>query len=214
MTAADNVNPYLGRYPLLASRRGIWREIARYVRRDAPNAQTVLELGAGYCDFINTFPASRKLAFDLNAEMAAYADPGVELRIGDAVELAGIEPSSLDLVFASNFLEHLDAEQLHRLLVRVREALRPGGRIILIQPNFRKCPEHYFDDDTHKTVFSDESLAQLVVSHGFKIEKIVPGLLPFSMKSRLPKWPILVRLYLSSPVKPGAAQMYLVASRR
>jgi hypothetical protein len=33
------------------------------------------------------------------------------------------------------------------------------------------------------------------------------------MKSRLPKWPILVRLYLHSPVRPLGAQMYVVAER-
>lgn len=212
MTSTDN--PYRGRYPFLDFRRGVWREIARHVRRDAPNAETVLELGAGYCDFINAFSAERKIAFDLNPEMREFAEPEVDLRIADATRLDGLEDASIDLVFASNFLEHLDRQELERLLPNIHRVLRPGGRLILIQPNFRKCPQHYFDDDTHKTVFSDESLAQLVVDGGFKIERIVPGFLPFSMKSRLPKWPILVRLYLSSPVKPNAAQMYLVASRR
>ena len=46
---------------------------------------------------------------------------------------------------------------------------------------------------------------------GFRVVRKVPGLLPFSMKSRLPKWPFLIRAYLSSPWKPLAAQMYFVA---
>ena len=205
---------YRGRYPFLDFRGGVWREIASYVRRDAPEAETVIELGAGYCDFINAFPAKRKIAFDLNEEMRAFAAHDVELRVEDAITLSEIADETIDLVFASNFLEHLDQRELGTMLPNVHRVLRPGGRLILIQPNFRLCPEHYFDDDTHKTVFSDETLAQLVVDHGFKIERIVPRFLPFSMKSRLPKWPVLVRLYLHSPVKPNAGQMYLVASRR
>lgn len=206
--------PYEGRYPFMASRQGVWREICRYVRRDAPDAKTVLELGAGYCDFINSFEAPRKLAFDLNPEMRAFAGPDVDLRIGDAVLLPGIEDATIDLVFASNFLEHLTAEQLGQLLPRVKAVLRPGGKLALLQPNYRRCGARYFDDDTHVTVFSDDNLAQLLLDYGFRMKKIVPGLLPFSMKSRLPKWPALVRLYLESPIKPNGAQMYLVAERR
>ncbi len=205
---------YRGRYPVLDERRGVWREITRHIAEDAPGAQVVAELGAGYCDFINSFQAPTKIAFDLNPDMAQHADPDVEMRIGDAVAMPGVEERSLDLVFASNFLEHLDGEQLDRLLPRIRECLRPGGKLALVQPNFRLCPEHYFDDDTHVTVFSDESLAQLVVDHGFRILKVVPRFLPFSMKSRLPKWPVLVRMYLASPLRPNAGQMYLVAERR
>jgi hypothetical protein len=65
--------PYAGAYPWLEERRSVWREIARYVRRDAPDVGTLVELGPGYCDFINQFPASRKIGFDLNPEMAAFA---------------------------------------------------------------------------------------------------------------------------------------------
>jgi SAM-dependent methyltransferase len=210
MTAA---NPYIGAYPWLSARRGIWREIVRYVARDAPGAGAVLELGAGYCDFINQFPARRRVAFDLNPEMRKHADPGVDLRIEDCLRLPGIEPRSMDLVFASNFLEHFGAPELEVLLGSVAGALRPGGRLALIQPNYRRCARRYFDDPTHKTIFHDGNIAALLAPHGLRVVKLVPGLLPFSMKSRGPKWPLLVRLYLAAPVRPRAAQMYVVAER-
>lgn len=210
MTAAD---AYVGRYPELAFRAAVWREIARYVRRDAPDVGTLVELGAGFCDFVNQFPADRRIAFDLNPEMRRHAAPGVELRVDDAVALPGVAAESVDLVFASNFLEHLDAGQLDALLPRVRAVLRPGGRLLLIQPNHRLCAERYFDDPTHVTVFDDRSLPALLERHGLSVRRVVPGLLPFSMKSRLPKWPFLVRAYLASPLRPLAAQMYVVAER-
>lgn len=206
-------NPYVGLYPFLQGRRGVWREIARFVERDAPGARTVAELGAGYCDFINAFSAQRKIAFDLNPEMAAFAAPEVDLRIADATKLPDIESGSLDLVFASNFLEHLEQEELDALLPRIRAVLSPRGRLILIQPNYRLCAEHYFDDPTHRTVFDDSSIAELLVRHGLRVVRVEPGLLPFSMRSRLPKWAWLTRLYLRLPVRPLAAQMYVVAER-
>jgi len=204
-------NPYVGAYPELPGRRAVWSAIARFVARDAPDVATLVELGAGYCDFLNQFPAKRRIGFDLNPEMQRYADADVELRIESAIALSGIAPASVDLCFASNFLEHLDAEELDALLPRVRRALAPGGRLILLQPNHRLCAAHYFDDPTHRTIFDDANIAPCLARYGFRVVRLVPGLLPFSMRSRLPKWGWLTRLYLALPVRPLAAQMYVVA---
>lgn len=206
-------NPYLGAYPELRGRRRVWRAIVRYIRRDAPDVETLIELGAGYCDFINQFPADKKIAFDLNPEMRAHALPGVDLRIEDATALASVPNESIDLVFASNFLEHLEGDQIDSLLGRCFEVLKPGGRLILIQPNHRLCAETYFDDPTHRTIFDDANIGEWLARHRLKIRKLVPGLLPFSMKGRLPKSELLTWLYLISPWKPLAAQMYIVAEK-
>lgn len=197
----------------MRGRRAVWREIARYVARDVPSAGTVVELGAGYCDFINSISARRKIAFDLNPEMRAHAEPDVDLRIESAMGLSGLERGSVDLVFASNFLEHLNEAELDRLLPAIRDVLSPNGRFAVIQPNHRLCADHYFDDPTHVTVFSDLNLPSYMQRHGMRVHKLVPGLLPFSMNSRLPKTAILTRLYLASPIKPLAAQMYAVMGR-
>jgi SAM-dependent methyltransferase len=206
-------NPYLGAYPFLAGRAGIWREIARYVLRDAPGAASVLELGAGYCDFINHVPAQTRIAFDLNPEMAAFAGPGVAFRAGDCRGLPGVGDGSMDAVFASNFLEHFTVAEVVALLGDIRRVLRPAGRLLLLGPNYRRQPAHYWDDPTHKTALDDRNLPPLLARHGFRVLRMDPGLLPFSMSSRLPKLPLLVRFYLHSPLRPLAAQMYAVAER-
>jgi SAM-dependent methyltransferase len=207
----NDANEYSGAYPYLRERADVWREIARYVRRDAPGAKVVVELGPGYCDFINAFPAERKIAFDLNSEMLEYADAEVDLRIQDANHLSDLPPGSVDLIFASNFLEHLGESEAIRLLSTARQALSDQGRLILLQPNHRRCADRYFDDPTHKTIFDDQSIGHWLRRSGLRPRRIVPGLLPFSMRSGLPKWPLLVRLYLNSPFRPMAAQMYVVA---
>lgn len=213
MNERNHLNPYVGAYPWLDGRAGIWREIARYVLKDAPHARTVVELGAGYCDFINNVPAPARFAFDLNPDMARFAGPGVKLRVGDCQGLPGIADGSVDLLFASNFLEHFTVEEAAALLGDAHRVLRPGGRIALIQPNHLRCPGHYWDDPTHKTAFDHRNLPELLTRTGFRMLRMVPGLLPFSMKSRLPKIPLLVRWYLRSPIRPLAAQMYAVAER-
>jgi SAM-dependent methyltransferase len=202
-----------GRYPFLEFRQRVWKEIVAFVIKDAGEVTALLELGAGYCDFINQFPAKRKIAYDLNPEMLKFAGPDVDLRIEDAAHLRGLEENTMEMVFASNFLEHLDQGKLGTLLSRIRDVLTQKGKFIILQPNYRLCAERYFEDPTHRTVFSDENISGFLEPFGFKVIKLVPGLLPFSMQSRLPKWPFLVKLYLMSPLKPMAAQMYVVAEK-
>lgn len=205
---------YLGRYPELPSRAGVWCEVARWIERRIGPVESAIELGAGFCDFSNALAARRKRAFDINPEMARYAGPDVDFVCVDVTERWPADPASADLVFASNFLEHIPVADGASLLRNVHEALRPGGRVVLLQPNFRRCAARYFDDDTHVAVYSDDSLTQAVLDAGFAIERVDPGFLPLTMKSRLPKWRGLVRMYLRSPVKPGASQMLVVGRKR
>ncbi|MCB9651429.1 MAG: class I SAM-dependent methyltransferase [Deltaproteobacteria bacterium] len=120
---------YQGRYPVLASRRGVWQEVAGWIDRRFGPFDSAVELGAGYCDFINSLPARHKRALDINPEMAHHAGPGVEFICGDVTTKWPIAPSSADLVFASNFLEHIPVFAGATLLREVKEALRPGGRL-------------------------------------------------------------------------------------
>ena len=204
----------LGNYPFLQFRKGVWQAIIHYIQKDVKSIKTLIELGAGYGDFINQFPAEKKLAFDLNEKMKPFFERNVEFYSEDATGIAHLSKECADLVFASNFLEHLSHDTLKCLMPLVHRVLRPGGYLVLLQPNYRLCRDRYFEDTTHLTVFSDDTMVDFLSKYGFHVIKLIPGLLPFSMKSRLPKWPILVRMYLLSPFKPLAAQMYIVAKRR
>ena len=84
----------------------------------------------------------------------------------------------------------------------------------MLQPNYAKNPEHYFDDPTHVTIFTDVTLPAMLERHGLRVLKVVAGLLPFTMNSLLPKTGLLTRAYLASPWKPLAGQMYAVACKR
>jgi SAM-dependent methyltransferase len=201
-------------YPFLKYRKGVWLEIIRYIQKDVKSVKTIIELGAGYGDFINQFPAEKKMAFDLNKNMRPFYEQNVEFYAQDATGIGRFSNECADLVFASNFLEHLSQEALKHLMPLIHRALRPDGRFILLQPNYRLCKDRYFEDKTHLTVFSDQTMVDFLSGHDFDVIKLIPGLLPFSMQSRLPKWPILVRMYLLSPIKPLAAQMYIIAKKR
>ncbi len=201
-------------YPFLNSRKKVWQPIIQYVSKDCGFVDSVLELGPGFCDFINNFPARKKYCVEKNSAMQKYADKSVEFLSGNALNLKRFPIESLDLIFASNFLEHLTDEEHKILIPQIHSILKKSGKLVLIQPNFSLCKANYFDDVTHVTIFSATSIVEFLKDYNFHIEKIIPGFLPFSMKSKLPKISLLVKLYLISPIRPLAAQMYVVAAKK
>jgi len=150
---------------------------------------------------------------DLDATVKRSAAAHVESVVGDSTDLRQFVDASFDVVFASNLLEHLERAGASRLLAEARRVLRPGGRLILIQPNFRLQPGRYFDDFTHVAIYTDKSLADYLVAEGWTIEAVLARFLPLTLKSRGSGLTFLVPWYLRSPIKPLAGQMLVVASR-
>jgi SAM-dependent methyltransferase len=215
VTDSDYGSPYFqSRFSYDRDRDFVWQEVCRYLQpRFVPADAAILEIGAGYCHFINHIRGRERHALDLSADLARHASPGVVPHIQSCASLTGFEDSSLDVVFASNLFEHLTREQLAATFAEIRRVLRTGGRLVIIQPNFRYCAREYFDDYTHLQVFTHVSLADRLTAGGFRVEHLSPRFLPFSMKSRLPKSRRLVWLYLRSPLKPFGAQMLVVARK-
>jgi SAM-dependent methyltransferase len=204
---------YSTRYTPDARRAPVWRHITRYLSRWIPPDADVLELGAGYCDFSNHVQARSRTAMDVDGSVRTHAAPDVHTVVGDCRNLSMFDDESVDVVFASNLLEHLDRSAVDALLDDVRRILRPRGRLILVQPNYRLRPRQYFDDYTHVTVFSDRSLVDLLEARGLPVVHVQARFLPLTMKSRLAGAHRLVPLYLRSPIKPLAGQMLVVAER-
>ncbi len=193
------------------SRGPVWEHICRYLQRFVTADAAVLELGAGWCDFANQIRAARVVAMDQDDVVVTAAAPSVEAVVGDCTDLSRFGSGEFDVIFASNLLEHLHRPQVERLLAEAGRVLAAGGRLILMQPNFRLDPGRYFDDYTHVTIYTDRSLADHLTSLGWSIDVVMPRFLPLTLKSRASRLTFLVPAYLRSPVKPLAGQMLVVA---
>ncbi len=200
------------------SKARLWRVICReFFARYVPADACVLDLGAGYCDFVNNISARRRIAVDLNPDTKRFAAPGVEVhqlpleRVAEAVE-----PGTVDLAFASNVFEHLRGpDALLKVLANVRTALRPGGRIMIMQPNVRLVGGAFWDFFDHTLPLSERGMTEALEVAGFRVVECRARFLPYTTKSRLPQWAFLVRLYLR--FRPAqfllGKQMLLVAER-
>ena len=197
------------------ARAVVWRVIAEYVERWVPTDAHVLEVGAGYCGWINAVRGARKVAVDEWPDVARHASQSVEAVVLDAsTGLSRFADASFDLVLASNVIEHFEPDAAATLVGDIVRLLRLGGRLIVIQPNFRYAYRYYFDDYTHRSMFTHVSLANLLRSRGLRMLRVEPRFMPYSMReSRLPVTPWLVRAYLRSPIRPWAGQMLLVAQK-
>lgn len=201
----------------LPAKARIWRTLcdhffARYVRA----TDTVVDVGAGYCEFINHVPGARKIAIDLNPDVKRYAKPGVEILNEPCTKLASLDCGMADVVFMSNFLEHLPSKSaVFDTLAEAKRILKPGGRLMILQPNIRFLPGEYWDFFDHHTPLTDRSLAEALENLDMRIDVLIPRFLPYTTKGRLPQGAFFVRLYLMVPLvwRVLGKQAFIVASK-
>lgn len=184
-----------------AQKAGFWKILcddflSRYIRPD----DCVLDLAAGYCEFINHVRCRRRIAVDANEAAAAAAAPGVEFVHAPSTRLDAIASGSVDVVFVSNFFEHLPSKaDLFQTLAEIRRVLRPGGRLLVIQPNIRLVPGRYWDFVDHHLPLTDRSLVEALETSGLQPVEVRARFLPYTTKIRAPKASWLLRLYLRLP---------------
>jgi dolichol-phosphate mannosyltransferase len=203
-TAADVVRTIYDRRFDDASRdrkAQVWRVIVEHhLQRWVRPSDTVLDVGSGFGEFLNHVKCTRRIGVDLNPDSKNHLEPGIEFHQADATRLSMIADESVDVVFSSNFMEHLpDKGAVEGMIDEVFRILRRGGHFIALGPNVRVLPGDYWDFWDHHVAISDRSLTELLETRGFQVTDAVPRFLPYTTRSSLPQAPWLVRLYLAFP---------------
>jgi len=198
-------------------RAALWEVLCRVsLQRFIKPEDTVVDLGAGFCEFINTIRCGNKIAVDAKASVRERASSDVRVVTGEIPGvLAEISSASAHVVFCSNFFEHLrDKAQLLEVLAEVRRMLVPGGRLIVLQPNIRYAYREYWDFFDHHVALSHESLAEALGIAGFAIEVVRPRFLPYTTRSRVPQSPWILRVYLAlGPLQWLFGKQMLIVAR-
>lgn len=178
----------------------IWRELGKFFQRYiAPGARVIdIACDAGY--FIRNIRARERWATDIRPVESALPED-IHFVRASGLDLASVVPNDyFDLAFFSNYLEHLSSTEAVLEQLRVSFALlKPGGRVLILQPNIRLVGGSYWDFIDHQTALTEKSLAEAAQMAGFRTKQIIARFLPYTTKSRLPQNPALVRAYLAFP---------------
>ena len=198
-------------------RNSVWRLLCdEYFSKWIPPGSSVLDLGSGYCEFINNIDAAEKYAMDLNPATRLRAHADVRVLLQDCSSEWQVPPASLDAVFTSNFFEHLpDKAALERTVQFAWRALKPGGRLIALGPNIRYTGPAYWDFYDHYVALTDLSLKELMSKCGFEIDHAVAQFLPYTMANgrQYPAW--VLRLYLAlTPLWKVFGKQFLIVGRK
>jgi SAM-dependent methyltransferase len=195
----------------------LWAVLCKdFLQRYVAAGDAVLDLGAGFCEFINHIGAARKFALDVGEQVRRHAAADVQVHIGPVHELGWLADGTVDVVFASNLFEHLPSKDLLlTTLAEVHRVLRSGGRLLVLMPNIRFAYREYWDFLDHHLPLSDRSIVEALQLTGFAVREVRPRFLPYTTKSAAPQWPWLVRLYLRCPPlhRVFGKQMFVVGAK-
>ncbi len=200
----------------LAYRRAVWQVlISDFFLKFLTPEDTVLDLGCGYGEFINQVSCRRRFAIDLNPASAEHLNSQVTLFEQDCSTAWPLPEATLDVVFTSNFLEHLpDKTALARTIDEARRCLKAGGLLIALGPNIRYLPGRYWDFWDHHVPLTDRSLSELLQSRGFTVSLSIGKFLPYTMSQGRQYPVLLLRLYLRlRPVWRIFGRQFLVIAK-
>ena len=198
-------------------RNGVWKILcSRFFSQYIPEESAVLDLGAGWGEFINNVKANSKFAMDLNADTKEHLNDGITLIHQDCSEPWQLDSESLDVVFTSNFLEHLpNKERVDHTIAEAYRCLKKGGRIICLGPNIKYVNGAYWDFWDHYIPLTDASVEELLKLAGFNVRENIPRFLPYSMSNEKNPPLFTVSLYLKMPfIWPLLGKQFLVVAEK
>jgi SAM-dependent methyltransferase len=198
-------------------RRRVWRVIVeQFFQRFVAESATLLDLGCGYGEFVNHIKAGTKYGMDLNPGTRERLSPSVRFLEQDCSARWPLADNELDLVFTSNFFEHLpDKATLGRTLGESFRCLKPAGRLLAMGPNIKFTEGRYWDFWDHYLPLTEASLSEGLTSRGFAIELCHAQFLPYTMVGgpRYPLW--MISLYLKLPfLWRWRGEQFLVIARK
>jgi SAM-dependent methyltransferase len=190
--------------------------LAEYFQKYVKPTDRVLDLGCGYGEFINQVRCGKKYAMDLNHDALKHLDQSVTFLEQDCSKHWELPDHSLQVVFTSNFFEHLpNKTALGKTLDEARRCLAPGGCIIAMGPNIKYLPATYWEFWDHHLPLTENSMNEALETRGFKTETCLGKFLPYTLVNQ-PRYPLfLLSLYLKlRPAWSLFGKQFLVIARK
>ncbi len=201
----------------------VWKVLCSdFLQQFISKDSSVLDLGAGDGVFIKNIKAKKKVAIDLMDNVVDLQKYGIECYSGAGTRISNFIDGGIDNIFMSNFLEHLETKYiLLEVLEQCNKVLNENGKVIILQPNIRYVKEAYWDYIDHHIALTEKSLEEALNISNFKIIKMIPRFMPYTVKSKLGSFlssknaKTFMRYYLKFPIfwKILGGQTFVVARK-
>lgn len=160
-------------------REGKKRQLLHTYRHLLPGAldAAMLEIGPGFGQLLEALRKDLRYrnaaAVDVSREVVDFCNgllPGSTTYAEDTVAYLRANPGKWDRVFVLHVIEHVPRTGVADFVDAIREALAPGGRVIIELPNAANMLTGSYlrwADLTHEWGYTEQSLRQLLESAGF-----------------------------------------------
>lgn len=151
-------------------------KLARYLstRYKFPKGSRILDLGCGRGEFLRGFIRCGLKGYGVDqSSIAKSICPEAEILQSDLEnESLPYEDSFFDYVYSKSVLEHFYYPE--KLVMEIYRIVKPGGLVITMVPDWETVYKTFYEDYTHRTPFTANSLRDIFLIHGFddvKVEK-------------------------------------------
>ena len=184
----------------LKSRQEMWKElVVSYFQQFVSENDVIVDIPCGYGEFSMHIKAKTKIGIDLNPDSKKYLSKDVQF-IQSSSDNLKLKANSVDVIFVSNYFEHISHPVLHNTLLEFHRVLKTNGKVMVLQPNIRFITNDYWMFFDHINPVDDRALDEIFEICGMKLVKKIEKFLPYTTKSRLPNHRWLIKLYLKVPL--------------
>lgn len=167
---------------------------------------SILELGCGpghMLEFLKKQGFTKVRGIDISQEQVDVANSrGLDAQVADAFDFLSTQERHFEAIIAIDFVEHFTKEESVKLFRSIHGALNKDGLLLIQTPNGQGLfpGQVIYDDLTHLTIFTPESLNQILTLVGFENIKFKEtGPVPTSLKGKIRKgvWE-LIKLFANA----------------
>lgn len=144
-------------------------KLARYLfdRFNMSSGNKLLEVGCGRGEFLKGFIACGVEGHGVDrSDSALRYCPDALLKTADLENGIPFSDNHFDVVYSKSVVEHFYYPE--KIVNEMYRVLKPGGVIITMCPDWVHNVKAYFEDFTHRTPFTIESLHDIHVLAGFE----------------------------------------------
>jgi ubiquinone/menaquinone biosynthesis C-methylase UbiE len=187
---------YNKRFRNIGKRTKVWRILVDlFFYKFISKSDTVLDIGGGYCEFINSIKCKKKYVLDINSDVKKYANKDVVVLIASSTKIP-LAHEKIDKIFISNFFEHITREDIIKTIIEMRRVLKKNGEIITMHPNIRFLQKDFWRFFDHITPIDDRALEEIFSVYDFSVEKKILRFLPYTMSGGKNTPLTFVKIYL------------------